>query len=208
MTSSPPQVCAPPLQVSEASATSATDNSKAQHLQQSSGEEDICRPLVDQVKVWEGIAAAEYGIDGSMDGWHSTQVQPGTSEDAYLQVLSSVLSYLGPYISVSWCTIISMSCRGGPKSQPCCERGGDWVGVGGSQQAACACTARWIKESVTFLCSACMCVCCLFLLQFLCILTYSYFLLVCCASFLLQHHYRCRHHDIRGCADVCDGRLP
>ena len=76
--------------MSEGNATSATDSSKAQHLQQSSGEEDICRPLVDQMKVWEAIAAAEYGVDGSMDGWHNTQVQPGTSEDAYLQVLPVV----------------------------------------------------------------------------------------------------------------------
>lgn len=173
MTSSPPQVCAPQLQVSEATTISATDSSKAQHLQQSSGEEDICRPLVDQVKVWEGIAAAEYGVDGSMDGWHNTQVQLETSEDAYLQVLFTavpylepcicdlqvlalVLWYFGPYISVSRCTIISMSCRGGPEVNSAVRGGG--LGWGKREATGSLCMCCKMGQSDCDICLQCMCV--------------------------------------------------
>jgi len=58
----------------------------ATSLQQCNAVEDICRPLVDQVKAWEGIAAAQYAIDGGMDGWDSDDPPPETSEDKYLQV--------------------------------------------------------------------------------------------------------------------------
>lgn len=48
---------------------------------------DICRPLVDSVMVWEGIAAAEYAFDGVLDGWDSDSEMPRESvEDKYLQV--------------------------------------------------------------------------------------------------------------------------
>lgn len=48
---------------------------------------DICRPLVDSVKAWEGIAAAEYAFDGVVDGWDSDSEMPQESaEDKYLQV--------------------------------------------------------------------------------------------------------------------------
>lgn len=52
---------------------------------------DICRPLVDSVKVWEGIAAAEYAFDGVLDGWDSDSEMPQESaEDKYLQVSLSL----------------------------------------------------------------------------------------------------------------------
>ena len=56
-------------------------------MQESSTVEDICRPLVDSVKVWEGIAAAEYGLDGVMEGWEDAAAKPPeTAEDKYFQV--------------------------------------------------------------------------------------------------------------------------
>ena len=48
---------------------------------------DVCRPLVDSVKVWESIAAAEYAFDGNLDGWDSdSETPPDSAEDKYLQV--------------------------------------------------------------------------------------------------------------------------
>ncbi len=49
--------------------------------------EDVCRPLIDQVKAWEGIAAAVYAVDGSMDGWDDDNKKPQSSEDKYLLVI-------------------------------------------------------------------------------------------------------------------------
>ena len=50
---------------------------------------EICRPIVDSVKVWESIAAAEYALDGVLDGWDSDselEMPPESAEDKYLQV--------------------------------------------------------------------------------------------------------------------------
>lgn len=48
---------------------------------------DVCRPLVDSVKLWESIAAKEYAFDGVMDGWDSdSEAPPESAEDKYLQV--------------------------------------------------------------------------------------------------------------------------
>ena len=58
---------------------------KPKLLQQSNGLEDICRPIVDQVKAWEGIAAAQFGLEGGMDGWDSDTPDPESSEDKYLK---------------------------------------------------------------------------------------------------------------------------
>lgn len=57
-------------------------------VQQPNAAADICRPLVDVVRVWEDIAAAEYGFDGVMEGWDSNgHKAAATSEDEFMQVL-------------------------------------------------------------------------------------------------------------------------
>ncbi len=55
--------------------------------------EDVCQPLTDQVKAWEGIAAAEYAVDGSMDGWDDDKKQSQSSEDKYLQVFQLLVAF-------------------------------------------------------------------------------------------------------------------
>ena len=61
---------------------------QARALQQPSTAADICRPLVDSVKAWENIAAAEYGFDGVMEGWEGDSKQAAeNSEDKFLQVM-------------------------------------------------------------------------------------------------------------------------
>ena len=53
---------------------------------------EICRPLVDSVKVWERIAAAEYALDGVLDGWESDSEMPlESAEDKYLQASTIAL---------------------------------------------------------------------------------------------------------------------
>ncbi|DBB00652.1 TPA: hypothetical protein ACH3X3_002330 [Trebouxia sp. C0006] len=71
------------VKVSEPNDTVA-GKGKAHKLQQSNAVEDVCRPLIDQVKAWEGIAAAVYAVDGSMDGWDDDNKKPQSSEDKYL----------------------------------------------------------------------------------------------------------------------------
>jgi len=80
------------LQVSEPSDTAA-GKGKTHKLQQSNAVEDVCRPLVDQVKAWEGIAAAEYAVDGSMDGWDDDKKQSQSSEDKYLLVIQLLTAF-------------------------------------------------------------------------------------------------------------------
>ena len=53
--------------------------------------EDVCRPLIDQVQAWEGIAAAEYAVDGSMDGWDDDKIKYQSSEDSTFRYLNCYL---------------------------------------------------------------------------------------------------------------------
>lgn len=56
-------------------------------MQHPSAPAGVYRPLVDSVKVWESIAAAEYAFDGVLDGWDSdSETPPESAEDKYLQV--------------------------------------------------------------------------------------------------------------------------
>ena len=57
-------------------------------VQQSSTVEEICHPVVDQMKAWRDIAAAQYGEgeEGDMTGWSSDDNEPESSESRYLKV--------------------------------------------------------------------------------------------------------------------------
>lgn len=61
---------------------------KAQVQQQANPILNICQPLVDKVKLWEDVAAAEYAADGDLQGWHPHQARNESSEDQYLKVLA------------------------------------------------------------------------------------------------------------------------
>lgn len=64
--------------------SSPSDSTTLQHPNTAA---NICRPLVDSVKMWESIAATEYAFDGVLDGWDSDSEAPAESaEDKYLQV--------------------------------------------------------------------------------------------------------------------------
>ena len=54
--------------------------------QQANAVEKVCQPLVDQVKLWEEVAAAEYAADGDVQGWEAEQQVAQSSEDRYIQV--------------------------------------------------------------------------------------------------------------------------
>lgn len=76
---------------------------QAQALQQSSTAADICRPLVDSVKAWESIAAAEYGFDGVMEGWDTDSKKAAeTSEDKFLQVMHCCWLFVA-ILQDCWC---------------------------------------------------------------------------------------------------------
>ncbi len=45
------------------------------------------------MKAWEGIAAAEYAVDGSMDGWDDDKKQSQSSEDKYLLVIQLLTAF-------------------------------------------------------------------------------------------------------------------
>ena len=55
-------------------------------VQQANSVEGICQPIVDQVKVWGDIAAAQYRLEGGMEGWGSDEEQPESSEAQYMKV--------------------------------------------------------------------------------------------------------------------------
>ena len=79
---------------SEANQDQSAAARKAQVQQQANAIASVCQPLVDKVKLWEDVAAAEYAADGSMQGWHPDQAVTESSEDKYLKVLAVLLLLL------------------------------------------------------------------------------------------------------------------
>lgn len=72
--------------------------------QQANAIASICQPLVDKVKLWEQVAAAEYAADGDAEGWHPHEAPVESSEDKYMKVCT-VLSH-----ALSICDMARVQC--------------------------------------------------------------------------------------------------